>query len=94
MIKFKDNKVYSITYMGDCFQCYKISNIGILSSYEGVLDKFGTPSNTSTSKDQTERILSFSKYNVFFQLSKNTVKACGIYNKNIGEMVFINGYKK
>lgn len=46
--------------------------------------KFGTPSDTSISKDDLARVLSFKRYGVFFLLIRNKVLAYGIYDPKLG----------
>ncbi|HEY9202631.1 MAG TPA: hypothetical protein VIQ81_13645 [Gammaproteobacteria bacterium] len=94
IVQFKSNAVDSIVYMGNCYSCYEISGIGLFDSYESVTRKFGSPSYISISKDQTERILSYSNYNTFFQLRENRVNAFGIFNGNSSEFKFSSEHSK
>ena len=94
IVTFRENNIKAIIYVGDCSYCNEISGLGIGDSYEKVIDKFGSPTSVSISKDQLERILSFEKYNVFFQFRENLVNAFGIYNKEYGDLKFKNKSKE
>jgi hypothetical protein len=86
LVMFRENNIEIITYFGDSPYRYKIGGLGIGDSYEKVIDKFGSPSSVSISEDQLQRMLSFEKYNVFFQFRENRVTMFGIYNKEYGDM--------
>ena len=88
-IRFRENKIESITF----YSCEELRDSriypyiqGILygQNYEEVIQTFGSPSDVSTSKDDLTRVLSFKKYGVFCQLTKNKVVAYGIYNPRFG----------
>jgi hypothetical protein len=57
------------------------------SNLKWVLEKFGEPSNISTNQAGTERIYSFDEYQVFSHLSKDKVRALGIYNPMFGPSI-------
>lgn len=90
VVIFIENNIRAIIYVGDCSYCNEISGLGIGDSYKKVINKYGGPSAISTSEDELERLLSFEKYNVFFQFRENRVNAFGIYNKEYGDMEFKN----
>lgn len=88
IILFRDNNIKAIFSQGECINCNKISGLGIGDTYDAVIAKFGQPTNISISKDQLKRLLSFSKYNVFFAFRKQRVYRLGIYNPVYGEIEF------
>lgn len=55
-----------------------IQGVGLGDSLESVLEKFGRPSYSSESRTGLKRILHFSRYKVFFGLSKGVVESFGI----------------
>lgn len=65
-----------------------IQNIRRRDSYDEVIKRFGKPSCISYSKDGLARIVSFKKYNVFFELQAGSVIKMGIYNPSFGDIRF------
>ena len=88
-IIFKDKKLWAVMY----FQHLSsrsgkptLQKIGVGTTLEQVIEKFGSPSHVSNSKDDLMRIISFEKYNVVFRLEQNQVYAFGIYNPALGPL--------
>jgi hypothetical protein len=65
-----------------------IQNVRRRDSYDEVIKSFGKPSYISYSKDGVARIVSFKKYNVFFELHEGSVIKMGIYNPSFGDIRF------
>jgi len=108
-IDFKDGKVVSVSYMNyGYYFCdsdsswsfwwittpRSLQGIKIGDNLEKITKKFGKPSNISISENKLERIYSFSKYKLFFELKKNCVYAFGIYDPQFGPQEFKKAKKK
>lgn len=108
-IDFKDDKVVSVLYMhygyyfSDSDSCWSfwwittprsLQGIQIGDNLEKITKKFGKPSHISVSGNKLERIYSFSKYKLFFELKKNYVYAFGIYDPQFGPQEFKETKKK
>lgn len=90
VIFFKGNKIRSILCSGSYLYAGTIEGLGIGSTHETIIKKFGEPSYISLSEDDLERIVSFNKYQVFFSVRENKVDDFGIFNPEFGPMVFKN----
>jgi hypothetical protein len=88
IVWFEGEHIWIIQSRGSAKYSSEICGISIGSGYSEVLNKFGSPSNISYSNDNLERILSYEKYNVFFQFKENEVVAIGIFDPAIGTFKF------
>jgi len=86
-LAFMGDDIWWIGYFGGSLWTSSIQGLGVRSSYESVIRKFGKPSYESRSEDDLQRILSFDEYNVFFYLIENEVVVYGIYNPRFGPIV-------
>jgi len=83
VVKFEDDSVSEVYYLSGCILgCTRLSDIGVGRSYERVVEKFGEPTHTSTHKNKLSKVVSYKKYNVFFELEKNQVTTYGIFKGN------------
>jgi hypothetical protein len=76
----KSGKLRFVMYYGAGLYMPFVQGISSYSSQEAVVEKFGPPTYTSTSKDGLRRILSYSAYNLFFGLRQNRVESLGMYD--------------
>lgn len=88
VVIFKDTAVKAVLYVGDCTYCNNISGLGIGTSYAEVKEKLGEATSVSTSSDQLERLSSFEKWNLVFNLKENKVIAFGLYDPKLGPITF------
>jgi hypothetical protein len=91
-VQFRDTKVRYITYWSSEDQIINPDLLGfsIGSSYNEVVKKLGQPSSISTSTDGLKRLLSFEKYQAFFEFSQGKVLSYGIYAPSTGPIKFHN----
>jgi hypothetical protein len=88
VVRFRNEKVRMVEYVGVCSYCNHLNGLGIGTSYDAVLEKLGEPTLVSTSNDGLMRLLSFSKTNQFFQLAEGKVIGFGIYDPSTGPIKF------
>jgi hypothetical protein len=90
IVQFREGVMRHVTYWANERQIVNPHVLGftIGSNYESVLQKLGRPSNVSTSANGLNRILSFEKYNTFFEFERGTVRTFGIYNSSGGPVKF------
>ena len=87
-IGFKDEKIHFISYEGDYRYGPSLQGVYNRAPYREIIKKFGQPSSVSISEDELERILSYDKYNTFFQIRENKVIRYGVYNKTFGPVKY------
>jgi len=81
VVRFADDgKLRYVMYLGSGSSMPYLQGISNYSSQETILEKFGKPTNTSTSKDGLKRLLSYATYNLVFELEQNHIRALGMYN--------------
>ncbi len=90
IVQFREGRLRHITYWANERQIFKPYLLGftIGSDYEAVLKKIGEPSNVSASPDGLSRVLSFAKYNVFFEFERGQVRTFGIFDSKTGPVRF------
>jgi hypothetical protein len=90
LVQFRNERIRHITYWANERQIVNPYLLGftIGSNYEAVLQKLGEPSNVSTSADGLNRVLSFEKYNCFFEFQRGRVRTFGIYDPAGGPVKF------
>ena len=94
VVRFRNEKVRMVEYVGTCSYCNYLNGLGIGTSYDGLLEKLGEPTLVSTSDDGLMRLVSFSKTNQFFQLAEGKVIGFGIYDPSTGPIKFSEGEQK
>ncbi|NWB32089.1 hypothetical protein [Pseudomonas gingeri] len=96
IVKFKDNHIHYIMYFSGESIHYHPYLLGFSdgSSYEDVQTKLGTPSHTSQSYDELNRIISYDKLNVFFSFREGRVYAYGIYQPEFGPLKFQSQFQR
>lgn len=87
-VSFKDGRVRDIMAADLKGYTPKLQGIGSYSSFEDVVEKFGQPSDVSSSKDGLRRWFSFAKFNVGVAMEKNVVEAIAVYDASTGPIVF------
>lgn len=92
IVQFRDTKVRYITYWSNEDQIINpyVLGLSVGSSYDEVVKKLGQPSSVSTSSDGLKRLLSFEKYQAFFEFSQGKVLGYGIYAPATGPIKFRN----
>jgi hypothetical protein len=81
IVRFADDgSLRYVMYSGRGSSIPYLQGISDYSSQETILEKFGKPTNVSTSKDGLKRLLSYAKYNLVFELVQNRVQALGMYD--------------
>lgn len=88
IISLRDGKVRFIIIYGDRLYLPTIQGIGLYSSPEDIVEKFGQPSYVSSSKDGLRRWFSFAKFNVAVAMEKNVVMALAVYDASTGPIIF------
>ena len=91
LVRFRNEKVRWIVYIGDCTYCNSLNGLGIGTSYEELINKLGTPTQVSPSGDGLKRLVSFAKTNQFFQLERGRVFGFGIYDPASGPIEYLKG---
>ncbi len=91
-VMFRDGKIRHITYWANDRQIVTPYLIGfsIGAAYDSVISKLGQSDYTSTSSDGLRRLLSFEKYNVFYEFEQGRVKTFGVFDPSMGPMKFSN----
>lgn len=107
-IDFKDHRVSSVSYMHYGYYFYgsksswsfwwittpkSLQGIKIGDRLEKITQKFGKPSHISVSENKLEKIYSFSKYKLFFELKEDYVHTFGIYDPRFGPIKFVEKKK-
>ena len=81
VVRFTESgKLWYVLYYGPGHELPSLQGITNYSSQETIVEKFGAPTYVSISKDGLRRLLSYSKYNLVFELSRNRVTALGMYD--------------
>ncbi len=90
IVQFREGRVRHIAYWAHERQIVNPYLLGfsIGSHYDEVIKQLGEPSHTSTSSDGLSRLLSFEKYQVFFEFERGKVRTYGIFDKSKGPMKF------
>lgn len=90
IVQFREGKLRHVTYWANERQIVRPYLLGFSlgSDYEAVLQKLGAPSNVSTSVDGLTRLLSFARYNVFFEFERGRVRSFGIFDSATGPVRF------
>ena len=81
-VKYEDGKVWSVHYFAGSKTAFGpgIEGIELGDPLEKITQKFGSPSHVSSAKSELNRIFSFSKYQVAFELKENRVISYGIFD--------------
>jgi hypothetical protein len=84
-MQFKNAKFYLTYYAATPNYLYgpEIQGIKLRYSLEQILQKFGTPSQVSTSEDGLSRLYSFNEYGVAFELKANRVVGFGVFDTTV-----------
>jgi len=90
IIQFRDSKIRHITYWASERQIVNpwVHGFSVGSTYDEVLEKLGQPSHVSISADGLNRLLSFEKYQTFYEFTQGKVRSYGIYSPARGPMKF------
>lgn len=88
LVRFRNDKVRWIAYVGDCTYCNNLNGLGVGTTYDRLLEKLGKPTFISTSNDGLKRLVSFAETNQFFQLAEGKVFGFGIYDPAIGPVEY------
>jgi hypothetical protein len=81
-VMYEDGKVWSVQYLASSETAFGpgIQGIYVGDSLEKITQKFGSPSNVSSSKDELKRLFSFIKYQLAFELKEDRVISYGIFD--------------
>jgi len=87
LINFAEDKVWAVSYYSPGGSGWKenLQGIYIGNSVNSVRETFGTPSRISVSDDGLQRIFTYSRYNLLFDLEKNKVIGIGIYSPEVAK---------
>ena len=91
LVQIKNEKVRSVTAFGREGVYSNLPNIQGISNYSSqasIAEKFGAPDAVSYSKDKTQRLLSYLKYGLSFELEKDSVIGLGIIDPAAGPLIF------
>lgn len=89
-IRFKNNKVRAVIYLGSRLYAPTIAGVSAYSSVNELEDKLGPASFVSRSKDELLRWYSFEKFNVIALYGQGEIVAYGIYDATTGPIRFID----
>jgi hypothetical protein len=89
-VNFQDNKVRYVLYASTeaNYSTPNLLNLTKGATRDEIKARLGEPSHVHTSSDSLRQVLSYDKYNVFFELEKHRVIAYGIYHRTFGPMQF------
>lgn len=82
LVQFEDGKVSMVFFVASSNTLYGpgIQGIDIGNSSKMIFEKFGTPSNVSTSRNELLRMYSFNKYGIAIEMKANRVVGYGVFD--------------
>jgi|GEM_PF-3060197 len=87
-IRFKNDRVRMITYVGPMYNGPSIPGVGHYDSPQELDKKLGPPSYVSRSKDELRRIYSYEKFNIVAEFKHGEIWGLGIYDPANGPIKF------
>jgi hypothetical protein len=79
-VLFKDGKVDVVAYHGESLYAPDVQGINGYDSTESIKQRFGKPSLLSANRDETRRVMSYAKLNLFFGLRQDRVESIGVFD--------------